>query len=58
MKQQEGKGKKRRKSKKTSAAKTACGTLSYIAECRGMLQKDVSMRWVGPPEENNRLVRA
>ena len=57
MKQRKGKGKKQRLLTNTSTAKTACGTLSYIAECRGTQQKDTSVRWTAPPEENNRLVR-
>jgi hypothetical protein len=57
MKQREGKDKKQRLSTKASSAKTVCGTLSYLAEGRGTLQKDASMRWAAPPAEHNRLIR-
>jgi hypothetical protein len=37
--------------------KSACGTLSYIAECRGMKQKKEISRWTAPPDGMNTIVR-
>jgi len=47
MKQESG---KTRKQKKTSAGKdkTACGTLSYLAECRGMVKKKGATQSTAP----------
>jgi hypothetical protein len=50
---------KTRKHRETSGMKhkPACGTISYMAECRGMsYKKDVSP-WTAPPDGASRIVR-
>jgi len=49
MKQERETKKKQRESSARKTAKPTCGTLSYLAECRGMLQKTESTRWTAPP---------
>jgi len=49
MKQGRDITKKQRESSDRKTAKHACGTLSYLAECRGTLQKTESTRWAAPP---------
>jgi len=38
-------------------AKPVCGTLSYMSECRGITQKDVTNRWAAPPDSIDKIVR-
>jgi len=45
------KAKKQRQA--NSKIKPVCGTLSYLAECRGLTKKDVVSRWTAPPGNNN-----
>ncbi|MGE5174263.1 MAG: hypothetical protein ACM3MD_10605 [Betaproteobacteria bacterium] len=48
------------KSKKHAAAvkvKPVCGTLSYLAECRGMAQKAGPTRLSAPPGDVNKIIR-
>lgn len=50
---------KTRKQRQTASSKNkpVCGTISYIAECRGTaLKKDVC-RWTAPPDSMNTIVR-
>ncbi len=42
---------------KSTRSKPVCGTLSYLAECRGMTQKTGIARLTSPPGEMNRIVR-
>jgi hypothetical protein len=37
--------------------KALCGTLSYLAECRGTAQKNLFARREAPPEIIDRIVR-
>ncbi len=37
--------------------KPMCGTLSYLAECRGMVQKASSAQKNAPPEISDRNIR-
>ncbi|HET6365466.1 MAG TPA: hypothetical protein VFG02_10475 [Nitrospirota bacterium] len=57
MKSEAGRTKKQRKAEGTRASKPPCGTLSYLAECRGNTQKTDSSRWTTPPDGLNRIVR-
>jgi len=52
-------GKNRNKQKGIGKKQTLplCGTLSYMAECRGVIRKEVPSRWAAPPDEVNRIVR-
>jgi hypothetical protein len=49
MKQKRDTTNKKRESSAGKTAKPVCGTLSYLAECRGTLQKTESTRWTAPP---------
>ncbi|HEX9022054.1 MAG TPA: hypothetical protein VF903_12425 [Nitrospirota bacterium] len=51
------KSKKQRQSSSTKTAKPPCGTLSYIAACRGMTQKSAQSRWPGQPGNINQAIR-
>ncbi len=42
---------------KSERSKPVCGTLSYLAECRGMIHKAGIARLTSPPGEMNRIVR-
>jgi hypothetical protein len=57
MKSEAGRTKKQRKAEGTRGAKHPCGTLSYLAECRGNGQKAGSSRLPAPPDGMNRIVR-
>ncbi len=57
MKQETDKTKKQRQSTSGKTIKPACGTLSYIAECRGGLQKTCPSRGAAPSDSVNRIVR-
>lgn len=46
-----GKSKKQRQA--SSKVKPVCGTLSYLAECRGLTKKAEASRWAAQPENNN-----
>jgi hypothetical protein len=50
---------KTRKQRQTTGSKnkTVCGTISYIAECRGTIQKKDVARWAAPPDGMNTIVR-
>jgi hypothetical protein len=49
MKQERETTKKQREPSARKIAKPICGTLSYLAECRGTLQKTESTHWAAPP---------
>jgi hypothetical protein len=57
MKSEAGRTKKQRKAEGTRGAKPPCGTLSYLAECRGIAQKSGLFRSSAPPDDVNRIVR-
>ena len=57
MKQETGKTRKERQTAGVKSAKPVCGTLSYIAECRGLTQKAGSIRWAAPPGSIDKIVR-
>ncbi len=40
-----------------SKEKPVCGTLSYLAECRGNVQRPGSTRKPEPPGDMNKIVR-
>jgi len=56
MKRERGKLKKKRLSA-GSKEKPVCGTLSYLAECRGMVQKPGSTELQESPGDMNKIVR-
>ncbi len=41
----------------SSKNKTVCGTISYIAECRGAVRKKDVSRWAAPPDGMSTIVR-
>lgn len=49
MKRERETTKKQKESSARKTAKPTCGTLSYLAECRGTLQKAETSRWAAPP---------
>ncbi len=53
----EGTKQKKRHSSAGSKEKPVCGTLSYLAECRGMAQRTSSTRRPEYPGEMNKVVR-
>jgi hypothetical protein len=58
MKSATGKTKKQRTADAAKASKPTCGTLSYLAECRGTPQKAETFRRQGPPADfTKRIVR-
>ena len=57
MKRETNKPKKHRQTASGTIAKHACGTLSYIAECRGAQVKVDSIRWAAPPDSIDKMVR-
>jgi hypothetical protein len=57
MKQEADKVKKYRQPAAVKAAKPVCGTLSYLAECRGTLHKTGPTQGAAPPDGVNRMVR-
>jgi hypothetical protein len=57
MKKETNKTRKQRHSTSGKTAKPACGTLSYIAECRGAQQKSDSIRWAAPPDSSDKMVK-
>jgi hypothetical protein len=38
-------------------SKSCCGTLIYLAECRGTAKKSDMPRWTAPPDSINKIVR-
>ena len=48
---------KKHRQAEASKMKPPCGTLTYLAECRGVTQKPDATRWTAPPENMNRIVR-
>ncbi len=56
MKTEDGKSKKQQQTK-SSRSKPVCGTLSYLAECRGMAQKKGDTRLNAPPGDMSRIIR-
>jgi len=57
MKQDRETTRKQKESSVRKKAKPVCGTLSYLAECRGTLQKTESTRWAAPPSEIKSMER-
>jgi hypothetical protein len=57
MKAGADKTKKEHKLLSGRASSSVCGTLSYIAECRGVMRKTPSSRWAAPPDDVNRTER-
>ncbi|HXY55832.1 MAG TPA: hypothetical protein VEM40_14295 [Nitrospirota bacterium] len=57
MKSDAGRSKKQRKAGGSGAAKHPCGTLSYLAECRGNGQKAGSERLPETPNGMSKIVR-
>ena len=57
MKQEADKVKKLRQSSSGKMTKPVCGTLSYLAECRGILYKTGPTHGTAPPDSMNRMVR-
>ncbi len=58
MKSEAGKTKKQPKTERSPGSKHPCGTLSYLAECRGAPQKTETFRRQGPAADfMNRTVR-
>ena len=57
MKQGTDKARKQRQSAGGKTAKPVCGTISYIAECRGMTLKSGPTQGTAPPDGMNRTVR-
>jgi hypothetical protein len=49
--------KKQRRKDPEGLPKPCCGTLNYMAECRGTKKKTETARWQGQPDEVNRIVR-
>ncbi len=47
---------KKQRQTKSSKNKPLCGTLSYLAECRGLSQKNTA-RLTAPPGDMGRIVR-
>ena len=41
----------------SSKVRPVCGTLSYLAECRGVTKKTDVSRWTAPPDSVNKIVR-
>ncbi len=57
MKTESDKSKKQRQTK-SLRNKPICGTLSYLAECRGTVQKDSTARITAPPGDMmSRIIR-
>ena len=56
MKSETNKSKKQRQTT-SSKIKPTCGTLSYLAECRGVTKKTDVSRWTAPPDSINKIVR-
>lgn len=56
MKHEAGKSRKQRQAA-NQKMKPLCGTLSYLAECRGMAQKAGPNRLSAPPGDMNKIVR-
>jgi len=48
---------KKKRSSAGSKEKPICGTLSYLAECRGMVQRTGSTRSPETPRDMNKIVR-
>ena len=57
MKSEAGRTKKQRKAGSSGGVKHPCGTLSYLAECRGNGQKSGSSRLPDTPDGMSRIVR-
>lgn len=57
MKPIPGKIKKQGRRDAVRILKSCCGTLSYIAECRGTMRTAGSIRWPAQPEGVNKIVR-
>jgi hypothetical protein len=56
MKSETNKSKKQHQTT-SSKNKPTCGTLSYLAECRGLTKKTDLSRWTSPPDSINKIVR-
>ncbi len=57
MEQETSKTKKLRQPPSAKTAKPFCGTLSYLAESRGVAQKSGSIRWAAPPGSIDKIIR-
>lgn len=57
MKQETDKTKKQRQSANVKTIRHTCGTLSYLAECRGATRKACSARWSAPPDGIDSIIR-
>ena len=57
MKQGTDKARKQRQSAGGKTTKPVCGTLSYLAECRGTMLKSGPTQGTAPPDGVNRIVR-
>jgi len=57
MKQESDKTRKQVKPASSKTVKSFCGTLSYMAECRGVTQRDGSIRWAAPPGSIDKSIR-
>jgi|GEM_PF-3551160 len=53
----EGTKLKKKRSSAGSKEKPVCGTLSYLAECRGMVQRPGSTRSPETPGDMNKIIR-
>jgi len=51
MMMETGKPKKQRQA--GAKVRPVCGTLSYLAECRGLTKKAEVSRWTAPPGNSN-----
>jgi hypothetical protein len=57
MKQKPAKDRKHQQKAAMSPEKPSFGTLNYMAECRGAVQKNEGFRWKSPPDSMNRIIR-
>ncbi len=53
----DGEKRRRQQQSRTSRSKPVCGTLSYLAECRGTAQKTEMSRLLAPPGDMSRIIR-
>ncbi len=57
MKKETSKARKQRQPSNVKTEKPTCGTLSYIAECRGAQQKSGSIQWAAPPDSIDKMIK-
>jgi hypothetical protein len=53
----EGEKTRKQQQSKSSRNRPVCGTLSYLAECRGTAQKIGTSRLLAPPGDMSRIIR-